>query len=426
MTLGSTLAALRRVAVFGAFAAAAAVASSPTAALEAWVINPDGGFLAFDLASGKVSAAWNLAAVRGIGAGAAAGSAGVTGASAAAGPLGDRPVPDYGFATARDLALFAVPSAVPNDPEGRARYRVIAVRPPRFDVVAEWKLPQPATEAPRLLTGPNAGDDRLLVGWHDTAASTAAGDVFHLAELSLPDLAEVSRKTAFAPRGIPGVDAPPPLLTDGSRLSADGRSILDRDRLIRLEGDGFGARAIPFALNPEQRARLDAYSPPRAGRPSYALAAIDAEGGRVLYLVRSERTEVARDLVFTFDPATGVSTPFLDVPRCHAALLPGGRRIAVQEVEAPANRALSQTRTKGTVQVIDAASGAAVARFEHEALAGRLEDVRLRCASPDGGALIYRGARAELLVLDLAEHRVEVQNVTFSVDLAARCAFFTD
>ncbi|HEX4966360.1 MAG TPA: hypothetical protein VF173_36465 [Thermoanaerobaculia bacterium] len=382
-------------------------ASVPARAVELYVLNPDGSFAAFDPQDGQIHSAWNLLAS----------------------PLhGGEPVggPAQGAVAAFPGGLcFAVPEAEPGAAAGDATapipYRVVSAELATMRRIAEWRLPQRLSAPPRLLF--DRAGQRLLVEWQDAAAqgaSRGASLVFRMAVLAVPGLAETARLVAAVPAGSPAL----PALTDGARFTPDGKAILDRDRIVRLAGGTFTASPVALATTPEQLARLERYSPARADHhPSYVLAAIDSDAGKVLYLARSERPEVKGDLVFTFDPATRSSTPPIDVPRCHAALLPDGRRIAVQEVEAPANRALSQTRTTGRLQVIDAVSGERLASLDSPLLAGGLENVRLRCVSPDGDTLIYRGGHAEVVVVELKNKKVWTPNVAFSADLEAQCAF---
>ena len=392
-----------------------ALFAAPLEGATVWVGNPDGGFVAFDLATARVESAWSLAEVRGLGVG-----------TPREPEAGAPPAPQLSLAEAPEGVLLALPAPIPNDAEGRARYRIVRVALgglQRLTATAEWNLPQPLATPPRLLVSPDGG--RALVWWRDAQVPGAAY-VYRIAELELPGLAEVVRRTALVPTPPPGeaADLELPLLADGSRFTRDGGAILDRSRIVRLGATTFSASRLRFQPDADLRARLDRYSPPGPdGRPSYVLAAVGAENGKVLYLVRSERREVTGDMVFTLDPETGVSTPLLDVPRCQAALLPDGRRIVIQEVEAPADRALSSTRASGKFQLLEAASGARLASFASPLLEGGLENVRLRCVSPGGDVLIYRGGHAEVVVVELSNDKVWSPNVAFSADLEAQCAF---
>ncbi len=361
----------------GAPASLNAVEPPDEAARYAYLFGYGGEFLKIDLENGNLAARWRLPWVRGLG-------DLLSGSGRAQKMWAPRAVEYDG----RGVVYAVLPAGQPVDDIPAARFQVVALQLPSFEVVATRDLGTGFAEEPVIVL--TSDDERLLVSTRPAGEASSA--VVRM--LTAPRLEDAGRLEVDAPLSIDAYSA------------GGGRMVFDRERVLeiregKLEPVSFELTKI---LDPQTVKRLEAGMEIPPLQPSYAESVLksgvaDSRAGRDLLFYTNH--SATRGLVITVEPLMGkvgtvIETPLTNRDSVH--LLPDGKSILVEVIEARMEESTGRPRAykTGRLIVYDAMSGAKRGEVASEALAGF--EAHPLCFHPQRGALLYVGDEGVLLV----------------------------
>ena len=366
----------------------ALIGGAPTSAAEppdeaaryAYLFGYGSELLKIDLENGNLAARWRLPWVRGLG-------DLLSGSGRAERMWAPRAVQYDG----RGVVYMVLPAGPPTEEISQARFQVVALQLPSFEVVAARDLGGGFAEEPVIVL--TSDDERLLVSTVSTRpAGGASGAVVRM--LTAPRLEEAGRLEAEAP------------LSGDAYSVGGGRTVFDSDRVLearegKLQPIGF---ELAKALGSQTIKRLETGMEIPPLQPSYAESVLrngvaDSRAGRMLLFYANH--PATRGLVLTIDPLSGkvgtvIETPLANRDSVH--LMPDGESILVEVIEARRDESVGRPRAykTGRLIVYDAMSGARRGEVTSDALAGF--NSHPLCLHPDGKTLLYVGSAGVLLV----------------------------
>ena len=386
--------------------------------------------LALNSSDLSVEALWSLDAVQGLGD--RFPPAGGNGAG----------LEDVAFAPDLQDVYLVVPAEAPAEPGEAVRFRVLRVRLPRWErVEAEYALPVALETPPAIALRPDRGE--LYVEYQDPRATAASPGEFIrqirvLDRLQLHELRTLRSETPSDALRLPAGKGYP-IFSSATHFLPGTDVAYERGRLIRFADATYSADLLDFYdfLSPAQKAALaQRYAvDPQSQRPRMYFAPMDAaDRWALLWAQGAPQSAAAGDLYAVVDLVGRTAVGMFETPFAAADLLPDGRVVA-RELRPPATAGAAAAGRRndwaatGQGWVIDPKSGARVASFASDLLAGRSDQVALRCAAPAGDVLFFgveRRGRQQLVALDAKSGKARLVEADFAPDQGTRCLFVDD
>lgn len=387
--------------LLGIFSAAAA----PAAAASIYLFDEvGGGFLELSTDPWRVSSLWSLEEVAGLA------------PRVPRGPIDGPRLEDLAYDPEYQRLFLVLPDDAEVDEDGAKAFRVVLASLPRFDVMAELRLPQKLVVAPRLLLRPRHGE--LFVQWEDREAARAAGG-----EVSATVITVLGR-TDLKPRRtlrseIPRAEAastPAPIFFPWARFDPAEERIYAGNKVLRFTDDGVVAEMPDLlrGLDAQTWERLKQRYPdhPRTGKPWIRRVLADAAGDLGLVHLSGDPQTDSVETLWVTDLRSGSGDTFIEVPPSRSTFVAGGRRILAQEVT-PLVPGTAQSAT-GRVRIYDTDSGELRQELSSELLAGSVRVVHWLCDAPDGDGMLWRGGDGRPVLVEPERGRAEALRVDFS------------